>query len=163
MSISIEVRKDEAFKMIARIRPSLALATESEAKKWTEAVLRKARSAATPHPGQDTGEIGQSIKSTLLGNGTSFYARLYSRDEGAVALNYGRGPGQPMPPLSEIEEWAYRHGIDVKYGWIIAKRISERGTKGIHFIEQAHAYAEAILPRYAISIAASTIARVGRR
>lgn len=40
----------------------------------------------------------------------------------------GRGPGK-MPPLSHIIDWCVAKGLPRSMAWIIAKRISESGTK----------------------------------
>lgn len=160
MSLTIEVDSKKAFIMIGRIRPTMQIVVEREGEKWSTAVLKRARSSATPHPGRDTGAIAQSIKQTLLGRGTNFYSRLYTRDPGAVALEFGRSPGQPMPPISAITEWAVRHGLPAKAGWVIGRAIGRYGTEGIHYMEKAEEYAQSILPRYTVSIANSIISGI---
>lgn len=49
-------------------------------------------------------------------------------NEGIEFVFRGRGPGK-MPPLFNIIEWCYARGIPRAAAWIIAKRISEAGTK----------------------------------
>lgn len=58
----------------------------------------------------------------------------------AVYVHEGTGPavGRPafMPPVSIIQEWAQRHGIDPSLGFVIARAIGQRGLEPKKFLEK---------------------------
>lgn len=71
-----------------------------------------------------TGKTRASLK---LANVTGFSGQLLGAEHIQFSFQ-GRGPGK-MPPLSQIIDWCNARGIPRKAAWIIAKRISEAGTK----------------------------------
>ena len=57
--------------------------------------------------------------------------------EYAPAVEYGRRPGGRMPPVAAIERWAQRV-IGVRgLGYIIARSIARRGTRGAFMFQTA--------------------------
>jgi hypothetical protein len=49
-------------------------------------------------------------------------------------VDEGRRPGK-MPPVKDIREWTRLKGIPESAAYPIAKKIGEKGTKGINFTE----------------------------
>jgi hypothetical protein len=49
-------------------------------------------------------------------------------------VDEGRRPGK-MPPVKDIREWTKLKGIPESAAYPIAKKIGEKGTKGINFTE----------------------------
>ena len=75
----------------------------------------------------DRNATGQSRASIQVINVTGSTGQLV----GAEWINYvfkGRAPGK-MPPLDKIIDWCNARGIERGKAWIIAKNISESGTK----------------------------------
>ncbi len=89
--------------------------------------------AARANASKDTGRLGGSITHTISGGG----ANLSSRIGPSVAYGYwvekGRRPGK-MPPVSAIEPWARRHGVNA---FMVARAIGRRGTTPRPFLVPA--------------------------
>lgn len=94
----------------------------------------RARTYAKPHAG-DRGELARSIKHEL-GAGTSLAGRVYTDKVYAVPAEYGRLPGA-QPPTAPIADWLRRHGGDPARGYIVARAIGRRGTRGIFYMRRA--------------------------
>lgn len=49
-------------------------------------------------------------------------------------LGYRHGPGNFLPPVSEIEKWLKRKGLPKEMAWPIARRIGRRGVRAQPFV-----------------------------
>lgn len=97
----------------------------------------KARTYAKPHSG-DRGELARAMRSEIRGSGIRLSARVFNNKLYAAPAEYGRRPGR-MPPVGPISDWLRRHGEDPARGYIVARAIGRRGTRGIFFMKQAAA------------------------
>jgi hypothetical protein len=77
----------------------------------------------------DTGRLRASIRSGLLDQERS---RVYTDVEYAPYVEMGTRPH--WPPVSALEGWARRHGIEP---FLVARAIAERGTKGAQMFQRA--------------------------
>ena len=93
----------------------------------------EARRKAKPH-GVDTGMTARSVQSQLLPGFTPL-GRVYSLNKLAPVIEVGRRPGK-MPPVEPIARWAKKHGINIS-GFVLARAIGRRGTKGLYFMRVA--------------------------
>lgn len=101
-------------------------------------VQREARKGAKPHPG-DRGELARSIRTDLASTREplgSMSAKVAPRKSYAWPVEKGRLPGR-MPPSDVIADWLRRHGSDPRLGFVVARAIGRRGTKGLHYMENA--------------------------
>lgn len=76
---------------------------------------------------EDRNATGKSKSSIQVINVTNSSGQLV----GAAWIEYtfkGRPPGK-MPPLNKIIDWCNARGLPRGVAWVIAKRISEAGTK----------------------------------
>lgn len=76
---------------------------------------------------EDRNATGRSKQSLQVVNVTGSSGQLV----GASWIEYtfkGRPPGK-MPPLAPIIDWCNARGLPRNIAWIVAKRISEAGTK----------------------------------
>lgn len=76
---------------------------------------------------EDRNATGKSKASLQVVNMTETGGQLVGHD-GIEFVFRGRGPGA-MPPIWNIINWCQARGIPRAFAWIIAKRISEAGTK----------------------------------
>ena len=105
-------------------------------KTLTEDMEKVAKHEAYPHPGMDTGSIRDSIHSHMV---DSFHGEIFSNKVEVKYVEFGRRPGGRMPPVDKIEAWAARHGMPGA-GYMIAKKIALRGTKGLQMFRKAYDY-----------------------
>ncbi len=75
----------------------------------------------------DRNATGKSKKSIQIANITITSGQIIGADHIQYVFK-GRAPGK-MPPLFAIIEWCSARGLPRAVAWIIAKRISENGTK----------------------------------
>ncbi len=55
----------------------------------------------------------------------------------AAVVEYGRRPGRPMPPHSDVfEAWLLSKGLDPKLSFVIRRAIGRDGTKGRRILEE---------------------------
>jgi len=56
----------------------------------------------------------------------------------APYIEFGRRPGQRMPPPAALQGWAQRHGIKGENaGFLVARAIGRHGLKARHVLENA--------------------------
>lgn len=79
----------------------------------------------------------------------------------AFAVEFGRHPGTPPPPVSALRAWAQSHGLG-QLVYPIAQAISRRGIKGRFFLRAARQKLLATeLPRLRDRIASEIAAKWG--
>lgn len=71
-----------------------------------------------------TGELEGSVSGTA----TDSKVEIRSNSYGDIVLEYGRRPGK-FPPVEPLERWAMLHGMDKGAGYLIARKIAQRGTE----------------------------------
>lgn len=71
-----------------------------------------------------TGELEGSV----MGTATDSKVEIRSNSYGDIVLEYGRKPGK-FPPVEPLERWAMLHGMDRGTGFLIARKIAQRGTE----------------------------------
>lgn len=99
------------------------------------AALKAAKEGAKPHP-VDKGTIALTIKGFAnTARIENLSARIWTNAPIAVDVERGRKPGNP-PSLAATKRWAKRHGIST-HPAVLRKRMKQRGTEGIHFMEKA--------------------------
>lgn len=91
-----------------------------------------AREKAKPHSG-DTGGTARSIDYRLSPEPIPLEGRLFSLHPAALPIDQGRRPGRP-PPSAIIGDWLRRHGGDPAMGFLVARAIGRRGTRGLFFM-----------------------------
>jgi len=80
-----------------------------------------------------TGRLLENIKVTA--NKTQdIYTLVISYPFYGKFVDEGRKPGK-MPPIEDIKKWTRLKGIPESAAFPIAKKIGEKGYKGIHFTE----------------------------
>ena len=62
-----------------------------------------------------------------------------------VAVEVGRRPGAPLPPLGAIAAWASRHGIAAR-PFVLARAIARRGVRGRFYMRAARQHLERRMP-----------------
>lgn len=123
----------------------------------TEDMEKVAKHEAYPHPGQDTGSIRDSIRSHMV---DSWHGEIFSNKVEVKYVEFGRPPGGRMPPVDKIEEWAARHGMPGA-GYMIARKIALRGTKGLQMFRKAYDYGR-MMTNSRVSAAARDIEQLWR-
>jgi len=91
-------------------------------------VLEAAAKEGTP---VDTGRLRASIRSGLV-EGQTGVARVFSDVHYAPYVEEGTRPH--WPPVSALEDWARRHGLEP---FPVAAAIAARGTRGAHMFRRA--------------------------
>lgn len=91
-------------------------------------------------------DLGTLRKSGVVRYGPGATARISYTAAYAKAQEFGTRPH--MPPSSALEGWAKRHGMPGA-GFAIARKIAERGTKGVHFLQKA---LDEVLPNIADAV-----------
>lgn len=76
--------------------------------------------------GKDTGRNAGSITHRISGSGANLTSRIGPSTAYGYFAEKGRRPGK-MPPVSAVEGWARRKGIDP---FVLARSIARKGTKG---------------------------------
>jgi len=116
---------------------------------WVKGFILRGRNTARkkshPHPG-DTEMLANAIGSRVSPGEMPESARIFTNLPEAVRIDQGRLPGGRRLSGFAVKEWAARHGIPKSQGWILAKQFQTRGTKGVHFMEQAAEHLVEILP-----------------
>ena len=76
-----------------------------------------------------------AIARTIIADVRGFEAIVRGSGE-ALAVEFGRKPGTPPPPVGALRAWAASHGMaDLVYP--LARAISQRGIKGRFFVRKA--------------------------
>ena len=75
-------------------------------------------------PERTTGELEGSVSGTA----TDSKVEIRSNSYGDIVLEYGGKPGK-FPPVEPLERWALLHGMDKGAGYLIARKIAQRGTE----------------------------------
>lgn len=122
--MQIDVRIEGLEKLQAGIASGPAtLATEVRTAMTAGSLLIEgsARSLA----GKDTGRNAGSITHNISGGGANLTSKIGPSTAYGYYAEKGRKPGR-MPPISAIEGWANRHGINP---YVLAKSIARKGTK----------------------------------
>jgi hypothetical protein len=71
-----------------------------------------------------TGKLENNIDGYTYANKLEIRTPMY----GDIVLEYGRRPGK-MPPVEPLQKWAMLHGMDRSAGYLIARKIAQRGTQ----------------------------------
>ena len=82
---------------------------------------------------QDTGDLLRSFHMEVVYENKNWILRIYSTKEYAQWVNDGTKPH--MPPISAIEGWCKRKGLEP---WAVAMNIKKYGTKPHQFIPTAN-------------------------
>ncbi len=116
------------------------------------AARKTAQRAAKPHP-SDKGTLGRAIRLSLSKDGSEVLIDFPRRVSGiAYTIEEGRRPGR-RPPYGPIKRWLISHGIipagrgTSKQVRAVREEIRLRGTRGVHFMQQATDVAEEVLRR----------------
>ncbi len=122
----IDVRLPDFAKVRAKLAPGLV-------REPTAALIRDAarfaeREAKTGAPGL----IARSISSQVH----ELSAKIVG-GAAALAVEFGRHPGTPQPPLGELRKWARARGIPESALFPIARAIRRRGIRGRFFARAA--------------------------
>jgi hypothetical protein len=126
--IHFSVDQPSLERLKAKLTP--ALYTDSVKEVFREAaasVQRDIQSSET----RDIAAIARSFLTDVQPLG----ARVYSLNPGALAVEFGRKPGTPMP-AEALTAWAARHGLS-GLEFPIARAIQRRGIKGRFFMRRA--------------------------
>lgn len=135
-ALQIEVPNLGSFLKKFEYEPLVAVPYRKGIEKLLLVIEGKARTYAKPHSG-DRGELARSIKHELGGaSGQSLAGRVFTDKLYAVPAEYGRLPGA-MPPVAPIADWLRRHGGDPEQGYVVARAIGRRGTRGIFYMKRA--------------------------
>lgn len=109
--------------------------------------IQKVVDATKPLP-VDRGTYRRGFKVRELADG----AMIYNPVAYAPVIEFGRRPGQKMPPIDAIADWVIRKGLvaaargkakwdqrreAVQIAWLIARKIAARGIEGKHILGQA--------------------------
>lgn len=105
------------------------------AKKWLD-TTDKSMKAILARNGKGKGNLYKSIKSKMIIHKDSVELVISMPGYGKY-VDEGRRPGK-QPPLKSIQKWCKSKGIKQQFAFPIAKKIGERGIKGIHFTTPAH-------------------------
>jgi len=101
----------------------------------TEIIKQRARRKAGSPPIVNTGNLARSINTKISGLrgevGADSSAQKY-----AGVVEYGRSPGK-MPPVEPIERWARSKLGQSGLGFVIARKIKQKGTKAQPYFEPA--------------------------
>lgn len=81
-----------------------------------------------------SGWLIDSISSKVLKDKNEVYSLSFSYLFYGKYVDKGRSPGK-MPPIQDIREWTRLKGIPQSAAYPIAKKIGEKGYKGINFTE----------------------------
>jgi hypothetical protein len=81
--------------------------------------------------GAPDGAIANSISAVVK----PMEARIHGSGA-AMAVEFGRHPGTPMPPTAALRTWAASKGLS-EFVYPIARAISRRGIKGRFFLRKA--------------------------
>lgn len=87
---------------------------------------------------------------------TARTARVFTHEQGAKFVEYGRRAGAKQPPLEgaagrwsdHLGQWAVAHGIPKNRLYVIARAIARRGVKGRFFMRAGREAVRAALPGY---------------
>lgn len=102
-----------------------------------------AKRGAKPHPA-DKGTLAATVKFELAAGAIPLHARVFSKSGIAFTVEEGRRPGK-QPPVAAMERWLRSHGISAT-AWRVVQEIKRRGTRGVHFMQQAKDAMEQRIP-----------------
>ena len=80
----------------------------------------------------DTAQLQSSIRPEVNLGGMSYTVKPHA--DHAIFAHEGRRPGK-MPPVSAVESWSKRKGLDP---FMVARSIGRKGTKGKKFMDIAY-------------------------
>jgi hypothetical protein len=92
----------------------------------------------------DTGRLRNSVTSEVervMPTDVPTWARIGSNVVYAPPVEFGRRPGT-FPPYRALQPWARRHGFGPSGGFLVARAIARRGTKGAKMFEKGLAASE---------------------
>jgi len=90
--------------------------------------LAKIAADASEIAPRDTGLLASSMAYTMWPEGDDLWGVVYSPLKYAPAVEWGRTPGEAMPPKGALLGWMKRHGIPDEYEDNIRFAIHARGT-----------------------------------
>jgi len=100
-------------------------------RKSTELVKQKARRTAGSPPIVFRGELARSIQATV----SAMKGKVVAGAKHAPFVEFGTRPH--FPPVAPLERWAATKLGSAGLGFVIARKIAERGTKAQPFFEPA--------------------------
>ena len=146
----VEVSGADALGEMLRSKNFLSSPTRRLIEYAGRAAWRTAQRAAKPHP-TDKGTLGRAIRFDILPGGMAARVDIARGVSGiAFTIEEGRRPGR-RPPYGPIKRWMISHGIisgargDSKKVRYMQEDIKLRGTRGIHFMQQAEDIANKVL------------------
>jgi len=86
----------------------------------------------------DTGRLRNSVTSEVektMPTDVPTWARIGSNVVYAPPVEFGRKPGT-FPPYRQLQPWARRHGFGPSGGFLVARAIARRGTKGAEMFKR---------------------------
>jgi hypothetical protein len=123
MSVSIKINGLAAAK--GAIRQLQRLAPEKLKAAVAESAINIQREATRRAP-VDVGILRNSYKWEFEPGTTSITGVVFSDSKYAPWVEFGTKPH--FPPVEPLEEWARRHGMPPGTGFLIARKIAQRGT-----------------------------------
>lgn len=80
-----------------------------------------------------TGELYNSVKSKVFKDQKEVYHLEIDYIYYGLFIDQGRRPGMKQPPLKDILAWCRLKGLPDDAAFPIARKIGQKGFKGIHF------------------------------
>lgn len=137
ITISVDTRQLGRFHRLTgpELAKRAAMAVDETAAKIASMAVRDAP--------RDTGALAASITWDTWGTPNNVWGRVFSPLPYALAMEYGRKPGGPMPPKGELLRWMARHDIPESAEDAIRRKIAIKGIAPRPFLRPALAAHEA--------------------
>lgn len=100
----------------------------------TEFAVNLAQATIVPLTPVDRGLLRGGTQTQILGQGADVLGRVFNTMEYAPAVELGSRPH--FPPVAALEAWARRKLGQDGLGFVIARAISRRGTKGVFMFKR---------------------------
>lgn len=146
-SLTITVDASQIKRLAERLTPA-QIAKRSRAAMGESVVMLQGQvQDRTPvNTGVSRGSVYGDVHGVGLGGIRGIVA---SPLEHMTVLEYGRRPGQTMPPVAAIQQWARRKLGDGSRGtaYIIARAIGRKGTKARHMFRDAATAGRSVVQR----------------
>jgi hypothetical protein len=98
---------------------------------WVDNIAQIAREDVRRFSPKDTGAFRRSISKVTQARGAAVVGRVFSTAPDALerVIEFGRRPGQPMPPAGALLPWMGRHGIPAAAEFLVRRKIARDGTR----------------------------------
>lgn len=134
-SFSITVDTKQIARLAKRLSPREISRRGHAAMQESVAYLQGAVQRATPvDTGVTRGTIFTEVRGRELAGMRGIVASPLVH---TIVLEFGRRPGQRMPPLGPIRVWLHHQGKDERLAFVVARSIGRKGTKAHHMFSAA--------------------------